>query len=220
MRAATDTEPEPGLGLAVLVGQRRDAHVASVRPAAAADPGGGGDGLLAPRVGVVGVVDADAWVAGERLALELHRQVDLAIGLVLGEGLVPQLLVGDRHAVRFGETGPLVDGSELDVVARLGDDIVDRRGFERAGVGEPGAAVADDAHADALALGADELLDAPLVHPDRRLATPRDERLELLARLRPLDDPCAQPLQLGQRLAHAAALRPEITFSTTKVMQK
>jgi hypothetical protein len=87
--------------------------------------------------------------------------------------------------------------AELHVVASLGQHLGDRRGVERARVGETGAAVADDADADAFALRADEVLDLALVHANVGLAVARDERLDLLARRGLGDDAVGDLLQLA-----------------------
>ena len=138
---AADAEPEAGLRLAALVGERRRHHVATIRAAAAEDSGRRGDGVFRPPVGVVGVVDADPRVGGECQLLQFEGQLDLALVRIRGELVAPQRLFGDGDAVGLGQAGPLVDGTERDVVAGLGDDLVERRLVERAGVGEPGAAV-------------------------------------------------------------------------------
>ncbi len=104
-------------------------------------------------------------------------------------------MTGD--AVGFGQCGVLVDGAELDVVTGLGEHVGDRVGVERARVGEPGATTDDHADADALALRRHEVLDVALVHADLGLATAGDERLDLLAGARLLDDPVGDHLQLG-----------------------
>ena len=109
-------------------------------------------GDLAARVGVVRVVDPDPRVGGERQPLELLGQLDLVLGGERRQRVVPQVLLGAGDAVGLGQAGPLVDRAERDVVARLGEHLVDGAGVERAGVGEPGAAVADHADADALVL--------------------------------------------------------------------
>ena len=190
---AADAEPEPGLGLVAVVGERADADVAAVLAAAAADAGRGGHGDLAPRVGVVGVVDADARVGGERQALELLGQLDLA----RRSGTRPSVVVPQRlrrcTSTPSGSASPAHSSTvpNGDVVARLGEHLVDGRSVERAGVGEAGAAVADDADADALALGRHEVLDLALVDADLGLAaagrrTPRSAR-----RAGPVDDPTA-----------------------------
>ena len=148
------------------------------------------------RVGVVGVVDAHPRVGGEGQPLELLGQLDLAVRRVAGEGVVPQRLRRARDAVGLGEAGPLVDRAEGDVVAGLGEHLVDGGGVERAGVGEAGAPVTDDAHADALALRRDEVLDLALVHAHLGLAAAGDVGLDLLPRLRLGDDLVGERLQL------------------------
>ena len=213
----SDAEAEPGLRLGALVGERRRHHVAAVGAAAAQDPGRRGDGVLGPPVGVVGVVHADPRVGGEGELLQLERQFDLAFVRVAGQLVAPQRLLGDGDTVGLGQPGPLVDGPEVDVVAGLGDDLVERRLVERAGVGEAGAAVADHPDADAGAVGGDVLLDAALVDAHLRLAATRDVGLDLLAGMGPVDDPGGDRLQIasgrsrravppiGQRLAPAAS---------------
>ena len=94
----------------------------------------------------------------------------LAIGGEVGERFVPQLLLDHLDAIRLGKPGPLVARAELDVVAGVGQHLGDGSGVERARIREPGAAIADDTNADALALRADEVLDRPLVDTDVGLA--------------------------------------------------
>ena len=188
--APGDAEPEAGLRLVAVVGERADAQVAPVLATALADAGRRGHGDLPPDVGVVGVVDPDAPIAGQRQALELLGQLDLALGRERGERVVPQRLRRAGDAVGLGQAGPLVDGAERDVVAGLGEHLVDRPRVERAGVGEAGAAVADDAHADALALGRHEVLDLAVVDAHLGLAAARDVGLDLLAGVRPGRRPC------------------------------
>ena len=71
----------------------------------------------------------------------------------VGERLVPQVWSVHGDAVGLGQPGPLVGRAERDVVAGLGQHLGDAVVVERAGVGEPGAAVADDPDADALGSG-------------------------------------------------------------------
>ena len=134
--------------------------------------------------------------AAERQPLELLGQLDLALGRERGQRVVPQRLRRAGDAVGLGQAGPLVDGAERDVVAGLGEHLVDGARVERAGVGEPGAAVADDPHADALALGRHEVLDLALVDADLGLAAARDVGLDLLAGLGLGDDLVGERLQL------------------------
>ena len=139
------------------------------------------------------------------LASSILRSVGNAASCV-----VPQRLRGAGDAVGLGEAGPLVDGAERDVVARLGEHLVDRARVERAGVGEPGAAVADDAHADALVLRRHEVLDVAAVHADLGLAAARDVGLDLLAGVRLGDDLVGE--RLRQRLARSAR-RPRLLIA-------
>src|SRR5690606_23967616 len=129
----------------------------------------------------------------------------------LGDLVVPELLLDHRHAVGLGKAGPLVDGAERQVVARLGDHLVEDALVERAGIGEPCAAIADDAHTDTLALRRDEVLDLTLVDPHLGLAATADVRLDLLTGQRALDDEPADAGELvesraggGARVTHAA----------------
>ncbi len=91
-------------------------------------------------------------------------------------------------AVGFGEAGPFVDRAELDVVTGLGQHLGDADSLQRAGVREPGTAVADHPDTDALGLGRDEVLDLTLVHTDLGLTAAGRERLDLLAGLGLGDD--------------------------------
>ena len=191
-------KPKPGLRLVAVVGEAADADVAAVLPAALADAGGRRHGDLAPGVGVVGVVDADPGIGGERQPLELLGQLDLALRRERRPASSFHSGCSVRgDAVGLGQPGPLVDGAEGDVVARLGEDLVDGARIERAGVGEAGAAVADDAHADALALGRHEVLDLAVVDAHLGLAAAGDVRLDLLAGLGLGDDLVGERLQLA-----------------------
>ena len=97
--------------------------------------------------------------------------------------------VGGDHAVGRREPRVGVGGAERRVVARLGDALLDRRLVaERADPGDAGAAVADDAHAQAGGVGLHEVLDLAVRRPDLGVVAPGDDGLELLARLRPTDD--------------------------------
>ena len=80
--------------------------------------------------------------------LEPLREVDLVVGGIVGESIVPQRLLGDRDTVGFGERRPLVDRAELHVVAGLVEHLGHRRLLERAGVREAGPAVGDDPDAE------------------------------------------------------------------------
>ena len=132
-------------------------------------------------VGVVRVVDAHPRVGARRQLLEFLGEVDLAVGRIVGQLVVPQRLLGDGDPVGLGQRRPFVDGAELHVVARFGEHLADRVLVERAGVGEAGATVADHPDADTLALRGHEVLDVALVDPHLGLAAASDERLDLLA---------------------------------------
>ena len=90
------------------------------------------------------------WSMPEVSLLEFLGEIDLVVGRIRRQFVVPQRLLGDGHTVGLGQRGPLVDGAELHVVARLGEHVGDRVGIERAGVGEAGASTDDHADADAL----------------------------------------------------------------------
>src|SRR4029079_4928731 len=110
-------------------------------------------------VGVVGVVDADPRIRGERQPLQLLGELYPEIGRAVGERVAPQLLLDDVDAVELGEPRPFVGGTELHVVASFGQHLGDCRLVEHTGVGEAGAAVADHTDTDTFRLGRDEVLD-------------------------------------------------------------
>ncbi len=136
---------------------------------------------------------------------------------VVGERFVPQILLDHVDTVGLGEAGPLVGRAELHVVAGLGQHLGDRRLVERAGVGESGAAVADDADADAFGLGADEVLDLAFVDADVGLGVARHEGLDLLARLGHRHHPIGDRLQLARRVGAHAAVPPIVSALTRSV---
>ena len=115
-----DAETEAGLRLVAVVGERADGDVAAVLATAATNAGGGRDRGLDRDVGVVRVVDSNSRIDADRQSLELLRQLDLAIGGVGGELVVPQFLRDHVDAVGLGKAGPLVAGAELEVVASVG----------------------------------------------------------------------------------------------------
>ena len=130
-------------------------------------------------------------------------------------------MVGRRDTVGLGQPGPLVERSELDVVASLRQHLGDGVGVECAGVREAGAAVADDTDADPRRLGTDEVLDFALVDPNLGVAATRHERLELLSGFGLGDDAVDDRQQVGTGVcldieAHAA-VPPIVSDFTRKV---
>ena len=213
---ATDAEPESGLGLAAVVGERADGDVAPVLTTGLADAGRGRHRDLTPRVGVVGVVDPHPRVPGQGQALELLGQIDLRGRRIRLELVAPQRLLG-RGATSSGSARPAHSSTVPNVTLSRASATTSSiaLGVERAGVGEPGPPVADDPHPDAFALGRDEVLDLALIHPHLGVAAARHVGLDLLAGSSRGDHLVGERLQRVE-LAHAA-VPPTVIAATRRV---
>ena len=157
-------------------------------------------------VGVVRVVDTHPRVGARRQLLEFLGEIDLAVGRIVGQFVVPQRLFRDGDAIGLGQRSPFVDGAELHVVASLGQHVANGVLVERARVGETGTAVADHPDPHALALRRHEVFDVALVDPYLGLAASGDEGFDLFAGLGLLDHPVGDHLQLALECSHHTPL--------------
>ena len=137
-----------------MLGERVHAHEATRLTTGAANAGGGHDRVLVHGVDVLRRLDADdARVGRHGEPFELDREIDLGFGREAEQRGVEQLEQRRLDVVRFRDTGVLVEGPELRVVARIGEGLGKHRHVERARPRETLLAVDDDAHADTARLG-------------------------------------------------------------------